>query len=39
MTSRDLIEKLPLNQMLQDYYLGHEMDVEVYCDKVKGRLA
>lgn len=36
--SRELIKNLPLKQMLQDYYLGHEMDIEVYCDKIKDRL-
>lgn len=39
MLSRDLIKKMPLNYMLEQYHLGHEMGYSVFYDKVKRRWA
>lgn len=33
--SKIIIEKLPVQEVLRDYKLGHEMDKEVYYDKIK----
>lgn len=38
MKSCDLIKKLPLNFMLRQYHLGHEMGVDVFYDKIKEAL-
>ena len=35
MLSRDLIGILTIDQMLEDYYLGHKMDKDVYFNKKK----
>ena len=36
--SADLIEVKPLNHMIYDFYLGHEMDKEVYYQQIKDSL-
>lgn len=33
--SKDIVEKLPIKEMLIDYKCGHEMSKEVYYDKIK----
>lgn len=38
MRSKDVIERLPLDFMLQQYHLGHEMDLSVFYDKIKAAL-
>ena len=35
LSSKELIEKLPLDTMLEHYYLGHEISKESYFSKVK----
>ena len=35
--SKDLIEIIPLEDMLSIYYLGHEMDYSVVLDKLEDR--
>lgn len=36
--SSELVEKLPVDFMLEQYHLGHEMDIAVFYDKVKEAL-
>lgn len=36
--SKEIVSKLRLERMLNDYYLGHEMAKEVYFDKIKDQL-
>ena len=38
MYSSDIIERLPLSYMIEQYYTGHEMDISVFYDKIKRRL-
>jgi hypothetical protein len=38
MYSSDLITRLPLDYMLQQYHLGHEMDISVFYEHIKNRL-
>lgn len=35
---KDLVSLLPLNYMLENYHVGHEMDISIFYDKVKERL-
>lgn len=38
MYSLKLIRKLPIDFMLEQYHLGHEMDIAVFYDKIKEAL-
>lgn len=38
MPSAELVEKLPILRMLEEYYLGHEMDREVFYERIESEL-
>ena len=37
-SSRDIIAAIPIDEMLEQYYLCHEMDRRVYYNRIEGRL-
>ena len=37
--SKEIVKELPITEMLQHYYLGHEMSKQVYFDRISNRFS